>query len=150
MSPVDVPYAGPTRTTQIIGRGLSIASYSLAFLVSIGDLFTPTATLQLLAPRGLVVTTAIGLAILSLAILSLVGLGAVISRRWRIEWVASATISFLLLERSVPVWGRVFSGEFAYSSVAFMVTLASISLGQRALSLWIFSIKTRQSARDLG
>lgn len=140
-----MPYAGPTQTTQIIGRVLSVTSYALAFLVSVGDLLAPSATLQLLTPRGLVVTTAIGL-----AILSLVGLGAVISRRWRIEWVASATISFLLLERSVPVWGRVFSGEFAYSSVAFMMTLASISLGQRALNLWTFSIKTRQSARDLG
>lgn len=145
MSPVDVPYAGPTRTTQIIGRGLSIASYSLAFLVSIGDLFTPTATLQLLAPRGLVVATAIGL-----AILSLVGLGAVISRRWRVEWVAASVISFPLLGRSVPVWGLVFDREFEYSSVACMMTLASISLGQRALNLWAFSIKTRQSARDLG
>lgn len=138
-----MPYLGPTRTTQIIGRVLSIASYSLAFLVSIGDLFAPTATLQLLTPRGLVVATA-----LSLATLSLVGLVAVISRRWRIEWVASATISFLILERSVPVWGRVFNGDFEYSSVAFMMTLAAVSLGQRALNLWTFSIWTRVAAES--
>ena len=137
----DMPYAGPTRTTQIIGRGLSVASYSLAFLVSIGDLFAPTATLQQLTPREQVVTTAVGL-----AILSLVGLGAVISRRWRVEWVAASVVAFLILERSVPAWGRVFNGAFEYSSAAFMMTLASISLGQRTLNLWVFSIRTRQFA----
>ena len=136
-----MPYGGPTRTTQIIGRVLCIASYGLSFLVAMGDLFAPSATLQLLTPRGWTVATA-----LTLAALSIVGLIAVISRRWRIEWVAASTIAFLLLERSVPVWGRVLSGEAQYTSAAMMMTLGSFCLGQRALSLWIFAIKTRQSA----
>lgn len=81
-----------------------------------------------------------------LAVLSIIGLLAVLTRRWRIEWVAATTIAFLLLERSVPVWGRFFSGHPESISAAAMMTLGAFCLAQRALSLWIFAIKTRQSA----
>jgi uncharacterized integral membrane protein len=136
-----MPYGGPTQTTQIIGRVLCLASYGLSFLVSMGDLFAPSATLQLLTPRGWTVATA-----LTLAVLSIVGIIAVLSRRWRIEWVAATAIAFLLLERSVPVWGRVLGGYSEATSAAAMMTLGAFCLGQRALSLWIFAIKTRQTA----
>lgn len=83
---------------------------------------------------------------LALAALSITGVLAVLSRRWRVEWVAATIIAFLLLERSVPMWGRFFSGYPESVSAAAMMTIAALCLAQRALSLWIFAIKTRQSA----
>ena len=137
-----MPYGGPTQTTQIIGRVLCIASYSLSLLVSAGDLFAPSATLQLVTPRGWTVAMA-----LILAVLSVVGLVAVLSRRWRIEWVAATAIAFLLLGRAAPVWEEVFGGHSeSMLSAAAMMTLGAFCLAQRALSLWIFAIKTRQTA----
>lgn len=148
MSEILLPYGGPTRTTQIIGRVLCIASYSLSLAVSMGDFFAPSATLQAVMPRGWAVAIAA-----VLGVLSIVGIAAVLSRRWRIEWVAATAIAFLLLERSVPVWARIISGYPESTSAAAMMMLGAFCLGQRALSLWIFSIKTRQSAelaRDMG
>ena len=143
-----MPYGGPTHTTQIIGRVLCISSYSLSLLVSLGDFFAPSATLQAVMPRGWAVAVAT-----ILGVLSIVGIIAVITRRWRIEWVASTAIAFLLLERSVPVWGRIISGYPENTSAGSMMLLGAVCLGQRALSLWIFAIKTRQTAetsRDVG
>lgn len=141
MSEYLLPYGGPTQTTRITGRVLYIASYCLAFIVSMGDIFTPSVTLQLVTPRGWTVATAV-----SLAVLSVIGLVAVITRRWRIEWVAASAIAFLLLARSVPVWGWLFGGHSESTSAAAMMTLGALCLTQRALSLWIFAAKTRQSA----
>lgn len=142
-----MPYGGPTQSTQIIGRVLCITSYSLSFLVAMGDLFAPSATLQAVVPRGWMVTIA-----LTLATLSITGILAVLTRRWRIEWVAATTIAFLLLERSVPVWGKLLSGYPEHASAAAMMLLGAFCLAQRALNLWIFAIRTRQTAehaRDL-
>ena len=84
---------------------------------------------------------------LILAVLSAVGLGAVLAHRWRVEWVPAAAITFLLLERSVPVWLRL--GEVPERlSAAAMMTLGALCLGKRALDLWVFSIKTEAMAEQ--
>jgi len=138
-----LPYGGPTVTTMIAGRTLCLVSYALAFLVAMGDLFVPSVTLHPVDREWTV-----GLAA-TLALLSLIGLVAVITHRWRVEWVPAAAIFFLLLQRSVPVWASLDEVPTRLSA-ASMMTLGAVCLGKRTFDLWVFSIKTKASAERFG
>jgi hypothetical protein len=133
-------YGGPTTTTQIAGRGLCLVSYFLAFLVALGDLYVPSPTLQIVMDRQ----WSQGLA-LALAPLSLIGFIAVLTHLWRVEWVPAAAITFLLLQRSVPVWATLADKPWNLSA-ASMMTLGACCLAKRTLDLWVFSIKTKAAA----
>lgn len=139
MATLPMPYSGPTPPTRIAGRGLCLVSYVLAFLVAVGDYFVPSSTLQ-----GVDREWTAGMAIV-LATLSVIGFTAVAAHRWRIEWVPAAAITFLLLQRSVPVWATLGSTPERLSAAA-MMTLGACCLGKRALDLWVFSIKTKAMA----
>lgn len=132
-----MPYSGPTAITRTSGRALCLLSYILAFLVATGDFYVPSATLANHYWSA-------GVALV-LAPLSVLGFGAVITHRWRVEWVPAAAITFLLLQRSVPVWVSL-SEKPENLSAAAMMTLGALCLGKRALDLWVFSLKTKTSA----
>ena len=93
-----------------------------------------------MAPEWVVVTSG------TLAVLSVIGLVAVLTRRWRVEWVVATALAFLLLECSVPGWIRIVSGFPESTTLSALTALGAISLAQRALNLWIFAIRTWQTA----
>ena len=138
-----MPYGGPTRSTLVVGRLLNTTSYSLSLLVSLGDILAPSEGLLVVSPQPWSV-------ILSgiLLVLSVLGLAAVATRRWRIEWVTATAIAFLLLARSVPMWERLFTGFPESTSIAAMTALGAICLAQRALSLRVFFLRTLQIAEN--
>ena len=138
-----MPNGGPTRPTRVVGRSLNVLGYALSLLVGLGDLFAPASFLLDAAPRAWVVVSSS-----ILVVASVVGLASVTAHRWRAEWVAATVIAFLLLAQSVPVWDRIFTGFPDSTSVAAMMALGAICLAQRALNLWIFFLRTLQTAEQ--
>jgi hypothetical protein len=136
-----MPHGAPTKTTLLTGRSLCLASYVLSLLVAVGDFFTPSAILS----AGVSRSWTVGMA-LALVPLSLLGLAAVLTHRWRLEWIPASAITFLLLARAVPVWA-VLPQTPGYLSAAAMMTLSGLCLGKRALDLWVFAIKTKNAKR---
>lgn len=139
MSASFMPDSGPTRLTKFLGRWLCIASYLLCVVVAYADSFFPSATVEPMNDFRVNLTSAV------MATLGILGAIAVWAHRWRIEWVPSVALTFLLLARATPLWADLDDNPTRLAAAA-MMTLGSFNLAKRALDLLVFSEKTRLAA----
>jgi len=126
------------RTT---GRFLRCLLYGFTAVVGVGDVWF---TSSVITDSQSVDQSVIGGAVCMVA--GLIGMAAVVTRRWRWEWVAASVAAFTLLGRAVPVWFALESNMLRLSAAAGM-TIAAIGVGLRAMDLWVFASTTGYWAR---
>lgn len=124
-----------------IGRFLWFGAYGLALTIAAGDAFVPSVTITSSADPTQTIIMAIAMAVA--AAVSIVGLAL---HRWRIEWVPTTILFFLLLSRSLLTWITVGDSPTRLSAAAGM-TLGAFAILARALNLWVFASKTGAVAR---
>ena len=135
------PESAPTRLTRVLGRWLCVATYLLCLVIAYADVFHPS---DLLEPMN---DTLVALTGLVTAILSIVGVIAVLAHRWRVEWVPASALTFLLLAQATPLWIDLDDHPTRLAAAA-MMTLGALCIFKRALDLFVFSEKTRLAAHQ--
>ena len=94
-----MPDRGLPRWAQILGRSLALMTYLLCLTVAVADAAVSAPTISATLPAY-----AIAASSGSIALLAAVGIVGVLAHRWRMEWIASSVLVFLLLARAVPTW----------------------------------------------
>ena len=129
------------RWARTAGRTVRVLACLLVVVAATGDLYWPSSTIDGVVPQWQLYVSA-GL----MAALGLAGAVAILAHRWRIEWVCASAVAFLLLGRAIPVWMTLPHVPTRLAAAA-MMTLAALGLGARALDLWVFHVKTSETAR---
>ena len=136
-----MPDRGLPRWAQILGRGLALMTYLLCLTVAVADAAVPAPTISATLPAY-----AIAASSGSIALLASVGIVGVLAHRWRMEWIASSVLVFLLLARAVPTWATLGDEPTRLAAAAGM-TLGAVAVGRRGFDMWVFWWKTWTVAR---
>lgn len=134
-----MPDSSPTRFTRLVGKWLCLASYALCIAAAYGDARYPGVTI---APVDDSLVAVSGLA---MAVLGCIGLLAVLTHWWRVEWVPASALTFLLLSRAAPMWADLDNHPTRLAAAALM-TLGALCIAKRALDLLVFFEQTRLAA----
>ena len=136
-----MPDSGLPRWARVLGRGLALMTYLLCLTVAVADAALPAPTIAATLPVYAITASSV-----AIALLAVVGMVGVFAHRWRMEWVASSVLVFLLLARAVPTWATLMEQPTRLAAAAGM-TLGAVAIGRRAFDMWVFWWKTWTVAR---